>query len=264
MVLKGNDGEVSQETRYEALRQASGVIASQADLNGVLENLARFLPSVVSFEFLGVALHDAERQVSRLYAFGGTLAGSAEIETEIPVAESSAATMLLEEQKPIILNDIEKETRFPDIVERARPYGVRSMCLLPLTSPRRRLGVLVFGTTYQKDYDAEDLKLMSTVAAHVAVAVENALNFEEARSYQQLLARERDRLRLLLEVNNSVISHLELSDLFQAVSSALRDCFHHEYTGLWLFEEGMPRSALRGHGLPQQSWVHTENTIWRI
>jgi GAF domain-containing protein len=73
---------------------------------------------------------------------------------------------------------------------------------------------------------------MSTVAAHVAVAVESALNFEEARSYQQLLARERHHLRLLLDVNNSVISHLELSALFQAVSSALRDCFHPEYTGL--------------------------------
>src|SRR5208283_4970707 len=127
------------------------------------------------------------RRVSRLYAFGGTLPGSAGIGTEIPVAETSASTMLLEEQKPIILNDVEKETRFPDIVKRARSYGVRSLCLLPLTSPRRQLGVLVFGTTYQKDYDADDLKLMTTVAAHVAVAVENALNFEEARSYQQLL-----------------------------------------------------------------------------
>ena len=215
MELKDNDGRAGQQTRYETLRQVTGVIASQADLNGVLENLARFLPSVVSFEFLGVALHDAERRVSRLYAFGGTLAGSAEIGTEIPVAEAPTATMLLEEQKPIILNDVEKETRFPDIVERARPYGVRSMCLLPLTSPRRQLGVLVFGTSYQKDYDAEDLKLMTTVAAHVAVAVENALNFEDACSYQQLLLRERDRLRLLLEVNNHVISHLELGIFFR-------------------------------------------------
>src|SRR5271157_4935963 len=158
MELKDNDGGAGQRTRYEALRQASGIIASQADLKGVLENLARFLPSVVSFEFLGVALHDPERRVSRLYAIGGTLAGGAEIGTEIPVVEGSTATMLLKEQKPIILNDVEKETGFADIVERARPYGVRSMCLLPLTSPRRQLGVLVFGTTYQKDYDAEDLK----------------------------------------------------------------------------------------------------------
>ena len=248
--LTDQDRDANQQTRYETLRQVSGVIAAHADLNGVLENLARFLPSVVSFEFLGVSLHDPERQVSRLYAFGGTLAGGGEIGTEIPLAESSAATILLEGQEPIILNDIEKETRFPDIVDRARSYGIRSTCLLPLSSPRRRLGYLVFGSSLQKDYNEEDLKLMSTVTAHVAVAVENALNFEEARSYQQLLARERDRLRLLLEVTNNVISHLELSDLFQAVSTALRDCFHHEYTGLWLFEEGSQRLRCVGMDFP--------------
>ncbi len=48
MGLKDHGGEVSQQTRYEALRRASDVIASQADLNGVLEDLARFLPSVVT------------------------------------------------------------------------------------------------------------------------------------------------------------------------------------------------------------------------
>ena len=69
MEFKDHDGGADQQTRYEALRQVSGVIASQADLNGVLENLARFLPSVVSFEFLGVVLHDAERQVFRLLRF---------------------------------------------------------------------------------------------------------------------------------------------------------------------------------------------------
>jgi formate hydrogenlyase transcriptional activator len=254
LALKDIGEEVSQETRYEALRQASDVIASQADLNGVLENLARFLPSVVSFEFLGVALHDAKRQVFRLHAFGGSLSAKSEVGTEIPASETSAMA-ILRDQQPVVINDTEKETGFADIVERARPYGVRSTCLLPLTSPRRRLGVLVFGTTYQKDYGEEDLKLMSTVAAHVAVAVENALNFEEARSYQQLLTRERDRLRLLLDVNNSVISHLELGDLFQAVSSALRECFHHEYTGLWLFEEGTAKLRSVGIDFPSNRGV---------
>src|SRR5208337_4746302 len=61
---------------------------------------------------------------------------------------------------------------------------------------------------------------------------------------------ERDRLRLLLQVNNSVISHLELSDLFQAVSAALRDCFHHDYTGLWLFEEGTRQLRCVGMDFP--------------
>jgi formate hydrogenlyase transcriptional activator len=248
--LSDQEREREQQTRYEILQEVSGVIASQADLNAVLENLVRFLPSVVRFEFLIVGLHDAQRQVVRTYAFAGTLADSAPTRTETPVAETPTFAMLLKEQKPIIINDVEKETRFADVVGFARRMGVRSMCALPLTSPRRRLGTLVFGTAKQEDYGEEDLKLMSTVAAHVAVAVENALNFGEARAYQQLLTRERDRLRLLLDVNNSVISHLELNDLFQAVSSALRECFHHEYTGLWLFDESLSRLRCVGMDFP--------------
>ena len=87
--MKYDDGEVSEQTRYEALRRASDVIASQADLNGVLENLARFLASVVKFEFLGVVLHDAERQVFRLHAFEGSVSPKSQVGTEIPESESS-------------------------------------------------------------------------------------------------------------------------------------------------------------------------------
>ena len=86
MVLKSEPGEVSENTRYEALRRASDVIASQADLNGVLENLARFLPSVVKFEFLGVVLHDAEQQVFRLHAFESSVSPKSEVGIEIPVS----------------------------------------------------------------------------------------------------------------------------------------------------------------------------------
>ena len=249
MASRHDGGEVSQETRYEALRRASDVIASQADLKGVLEHLVRFLPAVVNFEFLGVVLYDAERQVFRLYAFESSIPTEPDTHEEVRASEASAS-VIMEEQKPIIINDTETETQFADLVLKAREHRVRSMCLLPLTSPRRRLGVLVFGTTHQKNYDAEDLKLMTTVASHVAVAVENALNFEEAQSYQQLLARERDRLRLVLDVNNNVISHLELGDLFQAVSSALRECFRHEYTGLWLFDEGTTKLRCVGMDFP--------------
>lgn len=249
MAIGIDSSQVNQENRYEALRRASDVIASQADLAGVLEHLARFLPSVVKFEFLGVILHDAKRQVFRLLAFESTVTPKSDVETEISGTESSA-TSILTDQKPIIINDTETETRFTDIVTRARLHGIRSMCLLPLTSPRRRLGVLTFGMTHQNNYDAEDLKLMTTVAAHVAVAVENALNFEEARSYQHLLARERDRLRMLLEVNNNVMSHLDLGDLFQAISSSLRACFHHEYTGLWLFAESTTQLHCVGMDFP--------------
>lgn len=36
------------------------------------------------------------------------------------------------------------------------------------------------------------------------------------------LTRERDRLRLLLDVNNAVVSHLDLRELFKVIADYLR------------------------------------------
>ena len=50
------------------------------------------------------------------------------------------------------------------------------------------------------------------------------------------LTRERDRLRLLLDVNNAVISHLDLRDLLRAVSACLGQLVPHEMSSLALYD----------------------------
>jgi formate hydrogenlyase transcriptional activator len=69
-----------------------------------------------------------------------------------------------------------------------------------------------------------------------------------AEATQAELARERDRLRLLLEVNNAVVSNLELPDVFAAISAFCRDLFNHEYTSLALLEKEAP-SKIRLHAI---------------
>ncbi|MCI0390022.1 MAG: GAF domain-containing protein [Acidobacteria bacterium] len=44
-------------------------------------------------------------------------------------------------------------------------------------------------------------------------------------------------MRLLLEVNNAVVSHLNLDDLFNAVSACLRKVIHHDSSGLVLCDQ---------------------------
>jgi formate hydrogenlyase transcriptional activator len=60
---------------------------------------------------------------------------------------------------------------------------------------------------------------------------------ESARSAQEQLTHERDRMRLLLEVNNAVVSHLDLDDLFTAVSACLRKVIQHDSSGLVLCDQ---------------------------
>jgi formate hydrogenlyase transcriptional activator len=69
-----------------------------------------------------------------------------------------------------------------------------------------------------------------------------------AEATQAELAKERDRLRLLLEVNNAVVSNLDLPDVFAAISAFCRDLLHHEYTSLALLEKDTP-GKIRLHAL---------------
>src|SRR5258706_13984456 len=45
-----------------------------------------------------------------------------------------------------------------------------------------------------------------------------------------------DRLKLLLEVNNAIISHLDLHELFRAISGRLRQVIDYDVAGLSLYE----------------------------
>jgi formate hydrogenlyase transcriptional activator len=75
---------------------------------------------------------------------------------------------------------------------------------------------------------------MQRVGSQVAVAVDNALNFQISQAYQIQLARERDRLQVLLDVNNVLVSTRELRELFRGIVSSLEKVIHHDYTSLAL------------------------------
>ena len=113
------------------------------------------------------------------------------------------------------------------------------------------MGALGFGSLDESAYDETDLDFLHQVATQVAVAVDNALNYQSVQRYQQALFRERDHLRLLLEVNNAVVSNLELKPLFSAITTSLRKVIRHEYTSLALYEAESHRLRLHALDFPE-------------
>jgi len=111
-------------------------------------------------------------------------------------------------------------------------------------------------------YAESEIAFMQQVARQVAVAVDNALNFERAQAYQRQLAQERDRLRVLLEVNNAMVSKLDLRSLLNAISASLRRVIHHEYTSLALYEEDKNRMRMLALDFPQgKGLIHEEMLV---
>jgi formate hydrogenlyase transcriptional activator len=111
---------------------------------------------------------------------------------------------------------------------------------LPLTTAQHRLGALMFGFVSGGPPDSQ-LDFMRQVSAQVAVAVDNTLNFEKAEKYQRQLARERDRLQVLLDITNVLVSELDIRELFPGITACLRRVMPSEYSSLALVEEGEGR-----------------------
>jgi formate hydrogenlyase transcriptional activator len=230
--------------QLEALLDVSKIIAQHRDLQTLFHELAVRLKSVVESDFLALILHDAAKDVMRLHVLETDVQTEKPVGSEYPV-QGNPSGWVWETQQPFVSPDILSETRFVAFLSRLRISGVRSFASLPLTTAQRRLGAMGFGRLHPQAISDSDIQFMQRVAAQVAVAVDNALNFESAQAYQRQLADERDRLQVLLDINNVLVTSRELSDLFRGIVSALTRVMHHDYTSLGLLDPATNRLRIQ-------------------
>jgi formate hydrogenlyase transcriptional activator len=227
--------EARDRERLGLLAEVSESIASHRDLNELFRDLAQRLPRIVPFDYINLVLHDAGRNVMRLQLLVAPVEATIKAGAEFPV-DGSPGGFVWKTQQPLTVNDVTLETRFPAVIPQLIENGVQSFCTVPLTTALGRLGAMGFGSLQPHVYQDTEIAFMQEVAKQIAVAVDNVLHDETARSMQIALARERDRFRLLLDVNNAVVSHLNMDDVFASVSASLQKVIQHDGCSLMLYE----------------------------
>jgi formate hydrogenlyase transcriptional activator len=232
--------------RYQALLEVAQAISVHRDLHELFRDLAQRLPRVVHVNFVALSLHDPVRNTMRLHSIQANVPADLVGGHEGPIEESPAG-LVWQTQEPIIVPDLAGERRWPKVVGHMKEDGANSFCVVPLTTAVRRLGAMGFLSLQKEAYGATDLEFLQQVGKQVAVAVDNVLNFASTEAAQQSLARERDRLSLVLEINNAVVSHLELRALLKAISASLGRVIPHDFASFCLYDPAAHQ--LRAHAL---------------
>jgi formate hydrogenlyase transcriptional activator len=236
------------QSQHQALLEVSQAIASHHDLEKLFHELTPRLHSVVQFEFVNLILHEPSRNVMRSHVLE-----CPDHDQECPSQECPMETpggWVWQTQQPWVVPQLAVDDRFPECSRWLSQHGVRSICIVPVTTALRRLGALAFGSSHASAYAAADVRFLEQVARQVAVAVDNALHFEQAQSVQRQFQDERDRLSLLLDVNNSVVSALDLRELLNAVSKSLLRLVPHEYASLSLYDAKTQRLQIHALDFP--------------
>jgi formate hydrogenlyase transcriptional activator len=226
---------VRSRDQLRLLFEVSEAIASHRDLTELFRDLARRLPTIVPFEVIALFLHDPDKRVMRLHMIGTAEADRIPPGTEFDLHDSYSGEVF-RTQRPVVAHNREEATRYTSSRDLARRIGVESFCMLPLTTIVRPLGAIGFGSLRPYAFGDEELDFLGLVAKQVAVAVDNVLHDESDRTVRAELVRERDRLRLLLDVNNAVVSHLSMDEMFVAISQSLARVVQHDGFSLVLHD----------------------------
>src|SRR6266849_4193983 len=182
--------------RYESLLRVSQTLISIRSSEELFRLLARELRAVVNFYVMGVGIYDEKAHEMHTTSYG---------EPGVPLQapqfapEETFSWWVYQQQQPLIIPFLDSETRFPAVAEMLRSRGVRSVCVLPLTTVHRRLGGLSLGNTKVDAYSREEVGFLSLVANQVALAVDDALNFDTSQQATEALRASEDGFRLIVD-----------------------------------------------------------------
>src|ERR1700674_4022712 len=188
--------ETEVTKRYEALFRVSQTLLSIRSSEELFSVLARELRAVVNFYVMGVGIYDEKAHEMRTTAYG---------EPGVPLQapqfapEETFSWWVYQHQQPLIIPSLDAETRFPAVVEMLKNRGVRSVCVLPLTTVHRRLGGLAVGSLEADAYSGEEVRFLSLVANQVALAVDDALNFDASQHAEDSLRLSEESFRLIVD-----------------------------------------------------------------
>jgi formate hydrogenlyase transcriptional activator len=240
---------------YRALLEVSKSILANREPEPLFHELARLLERVVRFDFLTVVLHDPQLNAMRLYILSSANSPERQPPYDPTPIEESPAGWVWQNQTALMVPDTAVESRWPRVLELLRANRIRSCCFLPLTTARRRLGAMGFAFVEPHSFDASEVGFMESVASQVAVAFDNALVHSE-------LERDRDRLEVLLDISNALVSTRAERDLFRTITSCLARITPHDYASLALYRPESGELSLRALEFPRGSGlIYADATV---
>src|SRR5262245_48305892 len=193
------------------LLESSTNVLAQIQLSGVWGELANCLRGL-QCNLVELSLIDSA--TGRLESYPAVSRGIRFSASEPVLVEA------IHKNRPVSRNTAGDSGLSTEVASRLTAEGIRSICIVPLFARGRSLGVLCLGSPRDDAFSKDFMEMLTPFAGNVGIAIEHSREHELAKNDRER-AKERDRYRLLLELNNAIVSNLALRDLFYAVSAAL-------------------------------------------
>jgi GAF domain-containing protein/CheY-like chemotaxis protein/HPt (histidine-containing phosphotransfer) domain-containing protein len=219
-----------EETRQRAaelsiVNSVGQAFADQLDLDALIERLGDQLREVFAADIVYVALHD---EATDLIEFAYYIENGQRDAARAMQFGEGLTSRIIREREPLLLNRAEafEQVGVPIVGTPARSYlGV------PILVAGRAIGVISVQSTQQAGrFGENDTRLVSTIAANVGAAIQNARLYRETQ-------RRASEMAALAELGREVGGMLDLDAVLSRITERARELLEADTSAVFLEQD---------------------------
>lgn len=178
----------------QLLLEVSNALSAHLDLRELFGAISGCIRRVMQHDYAGLSLYDSTLRQFRLYALDFP-DGKGLIKEEVVFAiDGSPHGKAYTTCSPLLVNRLDAQQFPSDMTNWLLSEGIQSACWLPLQRGDRCIGVLNVASKHENAFTQREMTLLGQIANQIAIAVENALAYQQITDLKNKLAQEKDYL----------------------------------------------------------------------
>ncbi|WP_342671459.1 helix-turn-helix domain-containing protein [Nonomuraea candida] len=204
-----------REAELSALYDTAGDLAALRDLDAVLEAIVHRARQLLATDVAYMTLHDPERGDTYMRVTDGSI--SAKFRALRLAMGAGLGGLVAQTAVPYATADYFADARFrhkEHIDAAVKEEGLVAILGVPLRLGQRVIGVLMAANRSARPFHQEEVSLLASLAAHAAVAIDNARLLQETRNALEELSQAHRTARAHGEaVERAAMAHDRMTSL---------------------------------------------------
>jgi sigma-B regulation protein RsbU (phosphoserine phosphatase) len=248
-----------QAQTLTVLNEISRELTSILNLDRLLERIGELLNRLIDYQMFSILLLDSTGQ-KLVHRFSLRFKESIQIKHDIPL-DKGLVGYAAQHQEAVLVPDVSKDPRYI-----ALNPETRSELCVPMMYKGKTIGVLDLEHTRRGYFTDDHRKTITTLAAQVAIAIENARLYERVRKEEERLERELAMAREvqvhLLPASCPTPANAQLAAKFVPAHAIGGDMYDfHSYSGA---RTGIAIGDVSGKGAPAALYAALVSGILRL
>lgn len=257
-------GELADRAnRMSLINRISMAINSTLNLDQILQTAAREIAGAFGIRQCGIVLLDQEAGYGIVAAEFQETPDATAAQVRIPLTNNPSLERVLATQQPLAITDVQNDPLAANIRDVMEMRNIQSILIIPLVVKEQVIGTIgLDAIDTPRIFTPEELDLAKTIANQVAMAVENARLFQDAKSSAREMAA--------LAAVGQAMTTLDLREVLDTVAENALQAVQAEISSVYLLDDEqkilLPWSVRGIHQseLEQASFELGEGTIGQV